>query len=95
MVRIFGIFLEGFFIPGELLYLKAVSDSCQTLPDPGKLAHDLKAFIFRFFENIPRGSINTPDFGTQRLFRQNADRNGEKQSIFPAQVRVFFLVRLS
>ena len=59
MVRIIGIFLEGFFIPGELLYLKAVSDSCQTLPDPGKLAHVLKVFIFRFFENT-RGSERPP-----------------------------------
>ena len=50
------------------LYLKAVSDSCQTLPDPRKLAHDLKVYSFRFFENAPRGSRNTPNFGIQRLF---------------------------
>jgi len=46
-----GLFLEPVFIPGELLYLEAVSDSFQALPDPGKLAHDLEVC----FRKRPKG----------------------------------------
>jgi len=57
-----GLFLEPVFIPGELLYLEAVSDSFQALPDPGKLAHDLKVLSFDSPKTPPGALEITPIF---------------------------------
>jgi len=74
-----------------MLYLKAVSDSCQALPDPGKLANNLKAFVFRFLKTPPGALEIPPDLDTQRLFPQNVDRNGGQQRIFQRKYGFSFL----